>query len=149
MVYEGMLLFGLLFATGLLFGTLLQQRHALYLRRELQAVAFFIMGLYFIWCWSRGGQTLAMKTWRIRLIGADGLRVPFLRAGVRYLLAWMWIVPGLIIAALVGAKGWMLALIPAANFLLWAAAAWLDPSRQFLHDRLAGTRLVSVAPPAA
>lgn len=149
MAYEAVLLFGLLFATGLIFGTLLQQRHALLFRSELQAVVTFVMGLYFVWFWSHGGQTLAMKTWRVRLLTAQGRPVPMLRAGVRYVLCWLWVAPGLLVAALVGAKGWWLALIPAANVAAWAALALADPARQFLHDRLAGTRLVrEEAPPA-
>ena len=40
----------------------------------------------------------------------------------------------------------MLVLLPALNFVLWAAATRLDGDRQFLHDRLAGTRLIWVPP---
>ena len=36
----------------------------------------------------------------------------------------------------------MLMLIPALNVVLWAMATRLDPDRQFLHDRIAGTRVV-------
>ncbi len=143
-VYEALLLFGLLFVTGLIFGTLLQQRHALFLRRELQAVVIFVMGLYFVWFWSHGGQTLAMKTWRMRLLTATGQPVPPLRAAVRYALCWLWVVPGLLVAGLVGARGWWLVLIPVANIAGWVALALADPARQYVHDRLAGTRLVRV-----
>ena len=147
MLYESILLFGLLFVTALIFGTLMQQRHALFLRRELQAVVIFVMGLYFVWFWHHGGQTLAMKTWRVRLVANDGRPVSFARACMRYILSWLWVMPGFLIAALIGAKGWMLALIPGANVALWAALAFADPARQFLHDRVAGTRLVVVEEP--
>jgi len=142
MVYEAMLLFGVLFISGWLFSTLTQQRHALYLRGAMETWLFLVLGVYFTWFWTHGGQTLAMKTWRIRVERANGAPLRFSQALVRYLLAWLWFMPGLLLAWLVGARGWMLVLIPAANVLAWAMAAHLDPNRQFLHDRLARTRLV-------
>lgn len=142
MLYESLLLFGLLFIAGWLFGTLLQQRDALYLRHGLQYWLFIVIGVYFIWFWSHGGQTLAMKTWRVQLATTDGGPVSMRRATLRYLLSWLWFVPGLLLAKLLGVQTWLLILIPAANVVLWAALALLDPTRQFVHDRLAGTRLV-------
>ena len=144
MLYEGMLLFGVLFIAGWLFGTLLQQRHALYLRGILQYWLFFVTGAYFIWFWSRGGQTLAMKTWRVRLVAADGSPVSTLQASARFLLSWLWIVPGLMLAWRFQAQGWMLVAIPAANVVIWASLCWLDPDRRFVHDRLARTKLIGV-----
>lgn len=144
MLYETMLMFGVLFVSGWLFSTVLEQRHALYLRSILQDWLFLVMGVYFVWFWTHRGQTLAMKTWRIRLETVNGKEVGAKRAIGRYFLAWLWIVPGLAAAWLLEAKGWMLVWIPAANVLLWAFAIYLDPHRQFLHDRIAGTRLVGV-----
>ena len=60
-----------------------------------------------------------MKTWRIRLVAADGGAVSPGQAILRFVLCW----PSLLLAG-VG--------------LLWAL---VDRDRQFLHDRLAGTRL--------
>ena len=147
MVYEGMLLFGVLFIAGWLFSTLLQQRHALVLRHAQQAWQFLVLGAYFGWFWTHGGQTLAMKTWRVRVVCRDGRPLGWPRALLRYLLAWLWFIPGLAAAWLIGAQGWMLMLIPALNVVLWAMATRLDPDRQFLHDRIAGTRL-ALAPAA-
>jgi uncharacterized RDD family membrane protein YckC len=144
MLYEAMLMFGVLFISGWIFSTLLQQRHALYLRNALQDWLFLVIGIYFVWFWTHGGQTLAMKTWRIRLVTADGHDIGVKRAVGRYLLAWLWVLPGLAAAWTMGAKNWMLVMIPAANVLLWALTAYLDPQRQFLHDRIAGTRIVTV-----
>lgn len=144
MVYEAMLLFGVLFIAVWLFSTLLQQRHALYLRNGLQDWLFLVIGIYFVWFWSHGGQTLAMKTWRIRLVTTDGRPVKIWRAIGRYLLVWLWCLPGLALAWALGAKTWMLVLIPAANAVIWTLTVYLDPHRQFLHDRLAGTRLIRV-----
>jgi uncharacterized RDD family membrane protein YckC len=145
MVYESMLLFGVVFISGWLFSTVLQQRHALYLRHFLQDWLFVVIGIYFIWFWTHRGQTLAMKTWKIRLETREGKEVKLPRAIGRYVLSWLWILPGLALAWFVGAKTWVLILIPTANILLWGLTAYLDPKRQFLHDRLAGTRLVRVS----
>jgi uncharacterized RDD family membrane protein YckC len=86
----------------------------------LQLLCLLLISGYFLWCWTHGGQTLAMKTWRIRLVDARG-STPTLAAAVRrYPLA-------------------------AAGLLLGGAGLWwalLDRDGQFLHDRLAGTRLV-------
>lgn len=144
MTYEAMLLFGLLFVADWLFSTLFQQRHALHLRGAGQIWLFLVLGLYFSWLWSHGGQTLAMKTWRIRMLTRQGLPLTFARAAYRYLLAWMWFLPGLATAWLMGAQAWMLILIPALNIAIWALTAYLDPQRQFLHDRIAGTQLVQI-----
>lgn len=148
MVYESMLLFAVLFISDWLFSTLLQQRHALHLRHAGQAWLFLILSLYFIWFWTHGGQTLAMKTWKVRLVASDGRAVPIARAVARYALAWLWILPGLAVASFTGVKGWGLVLIPAANIALWAATAFLDPQRQFLHDRIAGTKIIKSSLPA-
>lgn len=144
MVYESMLMFAVIFIFGGLFSILLEQRHALYLRGLMQDWLFLIIGIYFVWFWTHGGQTLAMKTWRIRLETRDGQPVGYGRALGRYALAWLWVLPGLAMAWAVGATTWMLVLIPIANIAAWALAVFLDPERQFLHDRVAGTRLVRV-----
>lgn len=146
MVYESMLLFGVLFISAWLFSTLLQQRHALYLRHALESWLFVILGLYFVWFWTHGGQTLAMKTWRIRLVDQDNAPVSTLRALARFLLSWLWFIPGLALAWALDAKGWMLVGVPTLNIILWAALAYLDPQRQFLHDRIAGTRMIDLNP---
>jgi uncharacterized RDD family membrane protein YckC len=144
MLYEAMLLFGVLFISGWLFSTLLQQRNALYLRHGLELWLFVVLTAYFVWFWCHGGQTLAMKTWRVRLVTRDGGPITPLRAIGRFLLAWLWFLPGLLMAWLMHAQGWMLVVIPALNFLLWTSTVYFDPQRQFLHDRLAGTRVISL-----
>ena len=147
MLYESMLIFAVLFIFGGVFSILMEQKHALYLRGLMQDWLLLLLGLYFMWFWTHGGQTLAMQTWRIRLVAADGGPVGFKRALVRFILSWMWIMPGLMAAWAVGARTWMLVLIPSANLVAWALMVFLDPQRQFLHDRIAGTRLVVFDPP--
>jgi uncharacterized RDD family membrane protein YckC len=144
MVYESMLLFGVMFIGAWLFSTLMQQRHALNMRNELQVWLFIVLGFYFTWFWTHGGQTLAMKTWHIKLLNKEGTKLSWHQAVLRYLLAWLWFLPGLALARLLDAQGWMLILLPTLNFIICALAVFLHPERQFLHDRMAKTKIVLV-----
>lgn len=135
------MLFGVVVIAGLLFGIAFQQRHALHLRHALQGWLFLVIGFYFVWFWMRG-QTLPMKTWRLRLVTADGLPLTLRHAVMRYLLAWLWFLPGLAVACAIQAQGWAVVALLLTNVLAWALTARLDPRGQFLHDRLAGTRVV-------
>lgn len=147
LVYEGVLLFGVLMAAGLLYATATGQRDAMVGRHGLQAFLFFVLGLYFSWCWTHGGQTLAMKTWRIRLERADGTRLSMRRAWLRYLLGWLWFAPALLWLWLEGGAGVAPSLATlAAGVIIYAALAWVLPGRQFWHDVACGTRLVDVRP---
>lgn len=146
-LYEGVLLFGVWMAVGLVYGVLTRQTHALSGRHGLQAVVFVALGVYFVYFWTRSGQTLAMQTWRIRLVTRSGARVSAARAACRYLLAWLWFLPAL--------AGWWLSglKVGGATFfaltigvLTYAALARLHPDRQFWHDAVCGTRLVTWQP---
>ncbi len=122
MVYESLLLIGVL-AAGLIVPHLLIAwlAGAVVPGVWLWLHLFVLMALYFIWCWFHGGQTLAMQTWKIKLTGAN-VSKPALRALIlRYSLAW----PSLLFFG-VG--------------IVWAL---FDRDRQFLHDRLAATRIVT------
>jgi len=146
-VYEGVLLFGVMVGTELIFAPLVQQRHALYLRQWGMAVLFAVLGLYFVWFWTHGGQTLAMKTWRIRVVAEDGSSLTLPRALARYLAAWLWFLPPLAMASsqlryLGGPAAFAVVLI---YMLAYAAFPKLHRSQQFPHDILCGTRLVSIA----
>lgn len=104
------------------------------------AIVFGAGALYCVASWSGGRRTLPMKTWRIALVRRDGSRVDRRTAFTRYVSAW--IGPALALAGYLalrplGAGALALALV-AFNFL-WAI---VDADRQFLHDRLAGTRIV-------
>jgi uncharacterized RDD family membrane protein YckC len=94
-------------------------------RTLLQAFVLAVFAAYFLWCWLRGGQTLPMKAWRIRLEQADGRPVSPGTALLRFALA------AILVPSLVG--------------IVWAL---VDRDRQFLHDRLARTRLVLWLPGA-
>lgn len=141
MLYEGLLVFGVVFVTGLVFGLITQTRNALDNRAGLQVFLFLAIGGYFAWFWSKG-QTLAMKTWHLRLEMPDGEPVPLARASVRYIFAWMGIFPPLACAHFLQMDPQMLLLAMLLWVLLWTGVPQLRTDRQMLHDVWAGTRLV-------
>jgi uncharacterized RDD family membrane protein YckC len=148
MLYEGVLLFGVLMTAGWLYSSLTQQRHALQGKAGLQAFLFVVLAVYFVWFWTHGGQTVAMKTWRLKLVAADGRPLTALRALMRYLLSWLWFVPSLLAVHLADLHGGAaIGFTVLAGTLAYAATSRLHPDRQFLHDALCRTRLVD-APPA-
>ena len=144
-VYEGLLLFGVVFVSGYLFGTLSQTRNAMDNRHALQAFLFVIFGIYFIWFWSRG-QTLAMKTWNLRVVDVHGQPISQTRAALRYVASWAWFLPPLGAAALFNLPGAEAAVITLGWVAIWAVLARFHPQGQFWHDALAGTQLINSAP---
>jgi uncharacterized RDD family membrane protein YckC len=144
-LYEGVLMFGVMWIAGYLFGTLSQTRNALDNRLGLQIFLFIVFGIYFVWFWHKG-QTLAMKTWHLRLVGRDGLAISQKRAMWRYVLSWLWFVPPLAAVAPFKLSGGEIGLIVFGWMLVYALLSRFHPQRQFLHDALAGTRLISHAP---
>ncbi|MDD2990425.1 MAG: RDD family protein [Zoogloea sp.] len=121
MLYESLLLLGVLALTFMVpllvlgIGTDYTPRGGV-----LWIYIFAVLGMYFLWYWRRGGQTLAMQTWKLRIVNSDGKPVSLRQGWIRYALAW-----------------------PSVLFfgagVIWAL---IDKDRQFLHDRLAGTRIV-------
>jgi len=149
LLYEGVLLFGVVWLVGLAYGVATDQRHALKGSLGLQATLFVALGVYFVYFWSRHGQTLAMRTWRLRLEGPDGRAPGVVRAAVRYLLGWLWLLPSLGIVGLSGlAGGGAIVTVVVVGVIAYAALARLRADRQFLHDVICGTRIVdTVVPP--
>lgn len=147
LLYEGVLLFGVVMIAGWLYSTLTQQRHALQGQHGLQAFVFLVLGIYFSWFWSHGGQTVAMKAWHIRLLDAQGRPVTQLRALCRYVLSWVWFLPALLAAQLaqLHTTGTILGLL-AVGMGTYALLALLQPRRQYWHDHLCGTQLVHWRP---
>jgi uncharacterized RDD family membrane protein YckC len=139
-LYEGMLMFGVVFIAGYLFGTLSQTRHALDNRHALQAFLFVVFGIYFTWFWAKG-QTLAQKTWLIRVVDTAGQPITQARALLRYLLSWVWFLPPLA-AYLLGVSAIEVLVLLFGWVAIWAILSRFHPERQFWHDALAGTRLV-------
>ena len=142
-LYEGLLMFGVVFIAGYLFGTLSQTRHAMDNRHWLQAFLFVVFGIYFVWLWAKG-QTLAMKTWEIRVVDRQGLPLTQARALLRYLLSWLWFLPALAAVAPFQLSGPESVVIIGGWIAVWALLSRFHPERQFWHDALAGTRLISM-----
>jgi uncharacterized RDD family membrane protein YckC len=119
MAYEAVLLFAVAFFAAWVFyfasGGADTTRPGV-ARLALQAFIIVVVGAYFLWSWLRGGQTLAMKAWKIRLVNVTARK-----ALLRFLLA--------------------VVFVPSLVSIIWA---FFDRDGQFFHDRLAGTRLVSV-----
>ncbi len=143
-------MFGVVFLAGYLFGTLSQTRNAMDNRNALQAFLFVIFGIYFVWFWAKG-QTLAMKTWNIRVVDIHGKPITQTRAIARYALSWVWLLPALAAAGVFKLSGTALSgaqtvAITIIWVILWAVASRFQPQNQFWHDVAAGTRLVTSAP---
>jgi uncharacterized RDD family membrane protein YckC len=144
-LYEGMLLFGVVFIAGYLFGTLSQTKNAMDNRHALQAFLFVVFGIYFVWLWSKG-QTLAMKTWHIRVLDRTGQPLSQGRALLRYLCSWLWFLPPLLASWFFELKGGEAFVIFLGWVAIWAILSRFHPRRQFWHDALAGTQLVDISP---
>lgn len=144
MIYEAVLLFGVVFVVGYALLATARWTYPLagYQRWTLQAVLFVAIGAYFVYCWTRSGQTLAMKSWHLRLLGADGRPLPLTRAIARYVLAWHLLLPGALWYAALGGSPALDLTIAAGGFAALVLTAYADPQRRLLHDRLLGTRVV-------
>ena len=136
-IYEGLILFGVVFFFGYLFSALASFKGETGpLRTVFQLYLFAVLGIYFVWFWSDGRRTLPMKTMSVTLMsGRVGVSISKTRAAARYLIAsaMFW---G-IIGAVWQASIWWVLLWPAP--FLWAL---FDRDRRTLYDVLAGTRLI-------
>jgi uncharacterized RDD family membrane protein YckC len=151
-LYEGMLLFGVMVSSGLVYFVAAYWVTGLapgdmnvhpQLKSGLQASSFLVLGLYFIWMWRRG-QTLAMKTWRIQIVDAAGQKISRKTAFKRYLASWLWFLPPLAASSVLGLPPVQLTFLTLGWITVWGVLSRFHPQRQFLHDALAGTRLITV-----
>lgn len=121
MLYESLLVLGVLAATFMLPYLALGMIAATVPPGPVLLLhVFLVLGAYFLWYWRHGGQTLAMQTWKLQIESISGSPPSWPQLILRYLLAW-------------------------PSILLYGAGlAWVffDRDRQFLHDRLAGTRVI-------
>ncbi|HEY2629118.1 MAG TPA: RDD family protein [Usitatibacter sp.] len=126
-VYELLLLTALTFVAIMPFLAVLGDSTLGWKRHALQLWIVLVCGTYFVSFWTRGGQTLPMKTWHLRIVRADGASVGVARAIHRYVIA-------------------VLGFAAAGLGFLWAL---VDRDGQFLHDRLSGTAIVDARGDAA
>ena len=121
MLYESLVVFAVLLIGFLLPQILLSGFGLAVTSRLLWLHMLLLLMVYFVWFWLNGGQTLPMKTWKLRLTGADGRPPRPMQALLRYLAAW----PSILLCGI---------------GLFWAL---FDKDRQFLPPRIAGTSIVS------
>ena len=144
-LYEGILLFGVVFLAGYLFGTLTQTRNAMDNRNALQVFVFIVFGIYFVWFWAKG-QTLAMKTWNIRIVVRAGAPVTQARALLRYCLSWIWFFPPLVVSFLMHLPTSESPVLLIGWIMVWALLSRFQREGQFWHDAWSGTRLITSQP---
>lgn len=121
MLYESLVVFSIILIGFLIPQAVIAGFGMIASTRLMWIHVFLLLMLYFVWFWLNGGQTLPMKTWKLRIANADGSPPRPVQALLRYMAAW----PSV---ALFGIG------------IFWAL---IDKDRQFLHDRIAGTRIVS------
>ncbi len=122
LLYEFIILLAVIFIASFIFHLIFRNTDAFYFIPLYQFYLLIIMGCYFIWFWTHGGQTLAMQTWKIRVVTLDGSKLDKRKAITRYLLA----VTGILFFGI---------------GVFWTL---IDRDHQYLHDRLAGTLIVKV-----
>lgn len=122
LIYDFLLLLAIIFIASFIFVPLFSKMDSEYFKPLYQFYLLIIMGLYFIWFWTHGGQTLAMQTWKLRLVDAKGGSITKKQAITRYLLA----------------------LLVYPFFCIGIIWIFFDRDRQFLHDRIAGTRIIKL-----
>ena len=119
LLYEGLVVFSILLIGFLLPQVVLSGFGWRISPTGLWLHLFLLLMAYFVWCWLNGGQTLPMKTWKLRVTNADDLPLRPLQAVLRYMLAW----PSILLFGI---------------GILWSI---VDRDKQFLHDRIAGTKI--------
>ena len=122
MLYESLILVAVLFIASFVFHLVFRDTGSVFFRPAFQLYLLVVAGIYFIWFWTHGGQTLPMQTWKLRVISVDGGHLNLKQALARYLFA--------VIGIFLFGCG-----------ILWAL---FDGDGLFLHDRLAGTRIVKI-----
>jgi uncharacterized RDD family membrane protein YckC len=122
MLYDGLVVLALSFALALGFILLFGDASHGLKRYALQLFLWLGIGLYFVWCWRKSGQTLAMQTWQLKLSDGQTKLLNWPQALIRYALA----------------------SLSLAAFGLGFAWAVFDRDGLFLHDRLLNSRITFV-----
>jgi uncharacterized RDD family membrane protein YckC len=110
---------------------------------------YSVLGIYFVWYWTKSGQTLAMQTWRIRMIGKNGFNLTRRQAIWRYVYGSLWILPCILVQWLLHLEKWqIIEMLFTIALFFWPLSIFLDRRatqlRQSLPDRMAGSRLVEL-----
>lgn len=147
-LYEGFLVFAIAAVGAFVFSVTTDMRSGIAVQRPLlTGFLVVVFGIYFSYCWSKG-QTLAMRTWRIRVVDRSGRSLTQGRALVRFVCSWIWLAVPIAAYATGGIDVRQLGAVTAAWIAAWALLSFLHPQRQFWHDAWAGTRLVDASEPS-
>lgn len=122
LIYDALAVIAISFACAWIFLLLIGDATHGLKRYSLQLFLYITVGAYFVWCWLKSGQTLAMQTWQLKLVRQDGKLLSVQLAVARYILA-------------------SLSFTLLGLGFLWAI---VDRKHLFLHDRLLKTRLIYV-----
>lgn len=149
LLYEALLLVAMAFVAGFAFLPLVSPSAAgdatlrvppVFARTMLFCALVAGAAAYYAWCWSDGRRTLPQKTWRLRLVTRDGRPPTWRQALLRYAAGWLG--PALAIAGYAALRPFGHAPDALAFLALDYVFALVDRDHQFLHDRIAGTRVI-------
>ena len=121
-IYEMLVVAAILFVSAFVFLWLFGDASHGLKRHLFQFYLWVTVGVYFIWCWNKKGQTLAMKTWRLKLLNEQAQLLTPQKAALRYLLA-------------------TLSLLFFGLGFIWAVA---DKEHQYWHDRYMKNKLTTI-----
>ena len=122
LLYDALVLIALCFLLGGLFVFFAGDATSGSKRYALQFFLWISVGIYFVRCWTKSGQTLAMHTWHLKLVNSSTLQLPTIAIGIlRYMLA-------------------TLSLMLFGLGFLWAL---FDTDKCYLHDRLLKLRIIT------
>lgn len=118
MIYDALLLFGLLFAASVpLVGIDVETRERLAVETMIQTYLLLVWFAYFALSWRRGGRTLGMRAWKLRLADAEGRTPGWGPLIIRFLAA-------------------LLSAAPFGAGYLWML---INARRETFHDRVSAT----------
>ena len=126
-IYDALAVIALCFVCALVFIILIGDASYGLKRYMLQLFLWIAIGIYFGWCWSKSGQTLAMQTWQLKVVNEDYQLLTWNKATARYMLA-------------------SVSLMLFGLGFLWAI---VDRGHLFLHDRVLNTYIIYVPRNAA
>ena len=126
-IYDALAVIALCFVCALVVIILIGDASYGLKRYMLQLFLWIAIGIYFVWCWSKSGQTLAMQTWQLKVVNEDYQLLTWNKATARYMLA-------------------SVSLMLFGLGFLWAI---VDRGHLFLHDRLLNTYIIYVPRNAA
>jgi uncharacterized RDD family membrane protein YckC len=118
----------------------------------LMAHLYLVLAFYFMWYWTKTGQTLAMQTWRIQLVSEDGSIMKRSQALMRFAIGSLWLIPAALLLFIIikmnpsiSMGGSVSIIFFSITLFLWPLSALLDrKGRQSIPDRWSGTRLAQL-----